>query len=72
MLGGSRYVTDLVNPVLPSLVDSEVDIINLIIDLLAHALLSLTFCGCRVTTGLGFLGFQSFEYHAKMLEAVRP
>ena len=70
MLRGSQCITDPVNPVLLSLVDSKVDIMNLMVDLLAHALLSLTFCGCRVTTGLGFLGFQSLECHAKMLEAV--
>jgi len=51
MLRGSQYITDLINPVLPSLVDSKVGIMNLMVDLLAHALLFLTFCGCRLTTG---------------------
>lgn len=39
----SQYMTDFVNPVLPSLVDAKVGIMNLIVDLRAHDLLFLGF-----------------------------
>lgn len=72
MLGHSQDIIALVNPVLPSQVDSKVDIIHFIADLVAHALLFSSFCGCRGTTGLRFWGFQSPDCHAIMFGQYGP
>lgn len=72
ILGHSQDIIALVNPVLPSQVDSKVDIIHFIADLVAHALLSLSFCGGRRTSGLRFWGFQSPDCHAIMFGHYGP